>query len=299
MGYEISLVLKYTELSRSTYYYHLAKGDIPKQTGGGRPIPGYSFDIYHRPICDEQIKEWICSLIDSEVSEAYGYIKITYALKEYLNLIINKKKVYRLCKELDILLPQREVKPKYPRHVASNRLITDSNQLWEADIKYAYIAGEKRFLFLMCILDVADRNVVDYHIGLRCTGQDVGITLKTAMMRRQLYNSATKPVIRTDNGPQFISDYFEKTCLDLKIEHERIPVKTPNKNAHIESFNRILEYECFKKHDFENYFEAYETVVEFIKNYNNIRIHSSTGYMPPKKFYNLLQTGQKLIEMKV
>ena len=61
---------------------------------------------------------------------------------------------------------------------------------------------------------------------------------------------------------------FEDTCLELHIEHERIPVKTPNKNAHIESFHRILEDECFKINEFQNYAEAYKIVNEFMIFYN-------------------------------
>jgi putative transposase len=57
-----------------------------------------------------------------------------------------------------------------------------------------------------------------------------------------------KPIIRSDNGPRLIGNLFEEVCTELNIEHERIPktgkmpvlLKTPNLNAHIESFNAIL-----------------------------------------------------------
>ncbi|MBM7855783.1 hypothetical protein JOC37_002198 [Desulfohalotomaculum tongense] len=39
-------------------------------------------------------------------------------------------------------------------------------------------------------------------------------------------------------------------------------------NAHIEAFHSILEDECFTKHQFQPYFEAYKAVTEFIKFYN-------------------------------
>ena len=73
----------------------------------------------------------------------------------------------------------------------------------------------------------------------------------------------------------------------MNIEHERIPVKTPNKNAHVESFHRILEDECFKINEFETYTEAYRIVNEFMIFYNERRLHSSLGYITPKEFYNL------------
>ncbi|WP_081734662.1 IS3 family transposase [Desulfotomaculum nigrificans] len=54
---------------------------------------------------DELIKEYLCELIASD-DFPYGYKKLRYCLKENYKLIINHKKVYRLCKELDILRHQ-------------------------------------------------------------------------------------------------------------------------------------------------------------------------------------------------
>ncbi|ASZ60928.1 transposase [Bacillus subtilis] len=162
--------------------------------------------------------------------------KVVPPLRSEYALQINKRKVYRLCKELDILQPQREVKFHYPRKLARNRIITESNQLWEADIKYGYIEGEERFFFILSLIDVYDRSIIDYHIGLHCTGHDAGQLVQRALFKRQQFERETKPVIRTDNGPQFISLAFQKACETFHIEHERIPPRTPNMNAHIESF---------------------------------------------------------------
>jgi len=96
--------------------------------------------------------------------------------------------------------------------------------------------------------------------------------------------------------PQFISNLFEGTCLELDIEHERIPFKTPNLNAHIESFHSILEEECLSRHEFASYAEAYSTVVDFIPSYNENRIHSATKYLPPLECYQLLKNNH--IELK-
>jgi len=239
-------------------------------------------------VCNEQIKEWLCELISGE-GEAYGYKKLTYALRRNHGLVINKKKVYRLCKELGILRPQRKLKNKHPRRLARNHVITASNQLWETDLKYGYIAGEDRFFYVMSMIDVFDRCIIDYHIGLSCAGGDAARILKNSLFKRQLYNKTDKPVIRSDNGPQYISNIFETTCLEFGIEHERIPFKTPNKNAHIESFHCIFEEECLSRYEFSSYVEAYEIVVEFMRHYNSRRIHSSLKYRTPDECYRLLQ----------
>ncbi|MFS0646623.1 transposase [Siminovitchia sp. 179-K 8D1 HS] len=119
--------------------------------------------------------------------------------------------------------------------------------MWEADIKYGYIEGEDRFLFIFSIIDVYDRSIIDYHIGLRCSANDAIQTLSRSLLKRQQYEQTEKPVMRTDNGPQFISHTFGQFCEKTGMEHERIPPKTPNMNAHIESFHRILEDDCLSR----------------------------------------------------
>jgi len=190
------------------------------------------------------------------------------------------------------LRPQRKVKAKYPKRLSRNREITGSNQLWEADIKYGFIANQKRFFYILSIIDVYDRSIVGYYTGLSCESKHVSQTLRQALLKRELYTSEPKPIVRTDNGPQFISAIFEETCLDLQIEHERIPCRTPNKNAHIESFHRILEDECLGRQEFTSYMEAYEAVSHFMEYYNKTRIHSSIHYYSPNEFYQMFLKNQ-------
>lgn len=268
----------------------MARGDLERSYGGGRPIPGYSFNTMGLKVFDGQIEEYIMELIDGEAF-GYGYYKIHIMLERRHNLIINPKKVYRLCSKLDILKPQRQRKIKYPRRIARNREITASNQLWEVDIKYGYIIGEDRFFYILSYLDVFDRDIIDYHIGLNCTGRDAIFTLKTALQRRNIDPKGSNLVVRSDNGPQFISKIFEEGCIEFGLEHERIPVKTPNKNAHIEAFHRILEDDCLAINEFETYGEAFMGVVDFMDFYCNTRIHSAIKYLSPVEYYLAVING--------
>lgn len=77
-----------------------------------------------------------------------------------------------------------------------------------------------------------------------------------------------------------------KACIDFGMEGERIPPRTPNMNAHLESFHRILQDDCLSNYEFQTYGEAYQVVSEFIRFHNERRIHSSIRDMAPEKFYN-------------
>lgn len=236
------------------------------------------------------IKSYLGRLISGDAS-AYGYRKLTVSLRRKYQLIINKKKVYRLCKELSILMPQRERKNQIPKKIANNRVVTGPNQLWQMDIKYGYVVGERRHFFLASVIDVFDRSIISHYSGKSCNTQDVLKTLQKGLLQRNIHAGSQALIIRTDNGPQFTSKAFYEFCGVAGIEHERIPTKSPNKNAFIESFHSILERECYRRNQFRTYQEAFEEVERFIEFYNTKRIHGSLNDYSPKEYADRISRG--------
>jgi putative transposase len=274
----------------STYYYRLQHPESQKPTGKGRPIPGYSYDRKSNPVPDERIKTCLRKLLNGP-DASFGYRKLTVLLRRKYNLVINKKKVYRLCKELKLLNPQREIKNSPPKKLANNRVVTGPNQMWQLDIKYGYIAGQRRHFYLASIIDVFDRAIVAHHRGKVCSAQDVIRTVNKALLKRDIYKQTNQLVIRTDNGPQFISKAFYACSMEAGFEHERIPNHTPNNNAFIESFHSILERECYQRNCFETFEEAFLEVDRFIRYYNTQRIHGSLNDRPPKEYLDMVNQG--------
>jgi putative transposase len=111
---------------------------------------------------------------------------------------------------MDILRPQRKTKTKHPRHIARLNKIEEPNQLWEMDVKYCYITGTDSFLFQLSLIDVFDRSIIDYHLGLTCKAKDAVRILKSSLAKRGLGKGMSLPKIRTDNGPQFTSNLFAR-----------------------------------------------------------------------------------------
>jgi putative transposase len=293
-GYNAGPVLHSVGLASSTYYSHRARQSKetllesddelePLKSRAGRPILGYSYTYTGQKVSDEQIKEFIMEEISGD-GYPYGYKKLTTSMQEDYGMNINHKKVYRLCKELDVLLPQRKVNPKHPRKLAKRTKVTGSNQLWQMDLKYGYIAGIDRFFFMMSIIDVYDRCIVGYHIGLNALALDALRTLRQAILLRGVTDS-DQLILRTDNGPQFTAHAFQDGCTELPVNHTRIPNNTPNMNAHIESFHSILESDCLSRHEFQSYAEAYKCVSEFMDYYNHRRRHGSLKNKAPMTFY--------------
>lgn len=197
-------------------------------------------------------------------------------------------------------MPQREKKNRYPRRLAQNRTVTEPNQLWQLDIKYGYVTSTRRFFFLASAIDVFDRSIVGHYHGLTCEAKAITKMLQKAMMERKIHvNMEQKLVIRTDNGPQFRSQNFTEFLVNQKVEHERIPPKTPNLNAYIESFHSVLERECYQPNEFVTFDQAFDSVDEYIKFYNEERYHGSLHDYSPKEFYQRWQQGREYQELSM
>lgn len=187
---------------------------------------------------------------------------------------------------MGILHERTERVRKYKR-ICKNHKISDSNKLWEMDTKYVFIAGTKEVAYLTSIIDIFDRSIISYDFSLSANADAASRVTLMALYNRQLKNNTDGLTLRTDNGSQFIAHKFEKLCISEKIIHERIPVHSPNYNAHIESYHRYLQDECLAGKMFLTFEEAENAIENYVDGYNTKRIHSSIDYRTPNEFYNL------------
>ena len=204
-------------------------------------------------------------------------------------MTVNHKKIYRLCKENDLLL-QRKKKIKRIKKLASNLKITGPNQLWQFDIKYGYIHGENRPFYFVAFVDVFTKKVMSYHLGLRCQALDLQLALKVALSSVS-EEDQKKLVIRSDNGPQMSSWHFKAYVDSLDLQHEFIPIRCPDKNAFVESFFSIFETEFLQVRYFATLGEVHRQVGEWIDWYNQKRLHGSLKYKSPEMFIELFKNG--------
>lgn len=291
-GNPVRTVLRICQVPRSTYYYRIQESEPVSRPRSGRPIPGFSLNKRGEKVSDARIKGYIRRLLGNEEESTYGYRKLTLCLRRQYGMRLNKKKVYRLCKELGLLKPQREITNRVPKKVANNRVVTGPNQLWQMDIKYGYVTGLRRHFYLASIIDVCDRSIVGHYRGKSCDTNDIKDMVRTAMLKRQAFAEEQQLVIRTDNGPQFISKTFYTFSGEMGFEHERIPNRTPNKNAYIESYHSVIERDCYQRNCFETYEQAFETVDRFIRFYNERRMHGSLKDLAPVEYLKKLHAGE-------
>ena len=231
-----------------------------------------------------------------EFANGGGYQKLSQYLRRDYNYTVNHKKVYRLCRENGLLLPKRKKRKKARSKRCINRIITRPHQMWELDLKYGFIHGENRFFFILAVIDIYTRLMVNYYIGLRCSGKDLVFTTQDAIKHHGILDG-NQLIIRSDNGSQMTSNAFidhVESFGEDRVLHELIPPATPNKNAHIEAFNSILEIEFIQPRYFKTYGQAYQETVEFMEFYNNRRIHGSLKSRTPMEVYEQYKKGLEL-----
>ncbi len=209
----------------------------------------------------------------------YGYRKVTKHL-QHTGFSINRKKVFRLMSEHSLLNHTYNKRSPVRRVVESKIVVSAPNEVWEMDIEYVWIAGDAGNVFLLAIIDCFTREVVAHYLGHHCNGGDVRETLLSAFHRRGI-GEIDAVRIRNDNGTQLICRRVEEMLAFMNIAHERIHPATPREDAHIESFNSILEKELMRRFEFDSFTHAEQTISRFINFYNSERLHSGVGYYAP------------------
>ena len=211
----------------------------------------------------------------------YGYKKVS----KYLNrsgYSINRKKVFRLMRDNNLLNHSYNRRKPVIRVVQSMVEVYGPNEVREFDIKYVWISGESRNAYLLAMIDCFTREVTGHYLGYHCTGNDVRNTMISAFDNRGLHEISGIR-LRSDNGTQFICNTVESFLSMMNIPHERIHPATPKEDAHIESFNSILERELIRRFEFETYDDAESTINRFVDFYNNKRLHTAIGYITPRE----------------
>jgi transposase InsO family protein len=219
---------------------------------------------------------------------AYGYRRITAELQRG-GFAVNHKHVLRLMREDNLLClrqkafvattDSRHDLPVYP-NLAREIRPTAVNQLWVADITYIRLCRE--FVYLAVVLDAFSRRVVGWALGRTL---EAGLAVSALQMALDQRRPSAGLVHHSDRGVQYAS--AEYTML---LKHRQIHISmsrrgNPYDNAACESFMKTLKYEEVYRTEYRDLREVLTSVGAFIEQvYNQTRLHSALGYVPPAEF---------------
>lgn len=210
-------------------------------------------------------------------------------------LDVNKKRVYRLLKEHNLLATQTKhevrrtsTRPK-PRPVCPN-------QWWGIDMTKAIT--EQGWAYVVIVKDWYTKKLVGHYCGKTATSSE-WLTALDRALNRQFPDGVRHHELHlmSDNGSQPSSLKFMKACGVLGVHQAFTSYNNPRGNADTERVIRTMKEELIWLREWRDAYELSKELDIWIEKYNTTWLHSTLGYRTPNRVeetYNL--TTRTLLE---
>ena len=219
----------------------------------------------------------------------WGYRRIWSYLKYRQGIAVNKKRVYRLMKEQDLIVtPQKRLKakrgPMRPKPHADH-----PNHFWGIDMTKIKLHGWG-WLYLTIVLDWYTKEIIGYSLGLQSKTDDWLAAIEMAVnnrfpngVRESLKDQ--KLFLISDNGCQPTSQRFMMNCSLLGIKQIFTTWSNPKGNSDTERVMRTIKEDIVWPYDWDNPFDLQVRLGQWIHDYNTDYPHQSLGDLTPTQFY--------------
>ncbi|OGU00833.1 MAG: transposase [Geobacteraceae bacterium GWC2_48_7] len=241
---------------------------------------GLSRAAYYRvpvsaSVADHDVIKALNALVERH--PGWGFWKCFKALRR-LSQPWNHKRVYRVYCNLR-LNQKRRTKKRLPKRIKQPLLVPQQpNQTWSADFVSDALYAGRRFRTFN-VIDDFNRECLAVEIDTSLTGTRLIRVFERLRAERGLPN-----VLRTDNGPEFLSGDFVAWAEANGMFIQYIQPGEPNQNAYIERFNRTYREELLSLYLFNNLSEVREATYWWRNDYNELRPRDSLGNMTPAEY---------------
>jgi len=215
----------------------------------------------------------------------YGQRNILHVVRKQ-GYSVGRKRIRRLMRIMGVesLAPKPNTsKPNkehkiYP-YLLKKLPITQSNQVWCADITYIPMA--KGHVYLVAIMDWYSKAVLSWEVSNSMDASFCVSALKEAIRK----TGATPQIFNTDQGSQFTG----KEWIDCLTNHKITPSMDGKgrwvDNVFIERLWRSLKYERIRLYSYDTVRDVRGHVDCWMEFYNHERPHQSLGMRSPWDVY--------------
>jgi transposase InsO family protein len=201
-----------------------------------------------------------------------GYRQLSYMMLDRDLVAVSPTSVYRVLRDAGLLGRAAAPSKKGTGFVQPLR----PHEHWHVDVSYVNIKGT--FYFLCSVLDGASRYLVHWDLRETMKEFEIEAILQAA---RERFPGVTPRVI-SDNGPQFVAKDFKAFIRLAGMTHVRTAPFYPQSNGKVERWHQTIKRECLRPRTPLDLNDAKRSVTEFVRHYNDVRLHSGIGYITPK-----------------
>ncbi|MCT1722189.1 MULTISPECIES: IS3-like element ISAar43 family transposase [Micrococcaceae] len=241
-------------------------------------LAGLSRSAYRRPLQGETtadpdlaLRDWLRAY--AKKHPRWGYRRAYHDARGE-GWVVNHKKIQRLWREEGLRVPQRRRRKRVGSSTVDAPAAVAPNLVWAVDFQFD--ADEQGRPIKIC-------SIVDEHTR-ECIGglveRSITADRLTAHLEDLVAVRGAPAVLRSDNGPEFISDAMADWA-GTRTGLFYIPPGSPWHNGYVESFNSRLRDECLNINSFYSLLHAQVVIGDWKTEYNHDRRHSSLGYLAP------------------
>ena len=232
--------------------------------------------FYYKPKGESELNLKLMRLMDEHY--IYHPFKGAKGMHTWLTLDkgykVNQKRIDRLYYRimgLQAIMPGKHTSKRHKAHkiypyLLRNLKIDKPNQVWATDI--TYIPMRKGFMYLIAIIDLHSRYVLNWSVSNTMDAQWCKETLEEAIALH-----GTPEIINTDQGSQFTSEVFTKCVLSNKIQLSMDGKGRAIDNVFIERLWRSVKYESIYLNPPESGIDLYQQLKTYFSYYNTQRRH--------------------------
>ena len=215
----------------------------------------------------------------------WGYRRVWAYLRFVVGLSVNRKRVYRLLKEHNLLvkaqtrlLAKRTSQRRKPR---PERV----NSWWGIDM--TKVMTDSGRAYVVPVVDWYSKKVVGHYCGEQSKSWYWLAALNKAVMRQfpgGIREIESELNLMSDNGSQPTSRSFMETCAGLGIKQAFTAYNNPKGNADTERMMRTLKEELCRRREWSSVTALKTALDTFVENFNSGYLHSALGYKTPNAF---------------
>jgi putative transposase len=273
-GWPAVRTLQALGISRRSYYRWLKEEKWAKELPAEPPKPVQMYEAL--PVEKEAV------LAYARKHPELRHREMAWRMVDEDIVCLSASTVYRILREAKLVCPWRRRKK---RSRDEPEKPTKPNERWVTDLMQIVIGAG--VYYLVSFMDEYSRYIVHHELLMSMDGKTLSLAGQAAI--DQLPKDADgkpldRPVIQSDNGSGYIAREFLLVLKENGLSQHRIKPHCPEENGTMERANRTLR-ERLEEEELSDPLQAQEVLAKVIRWYNEERLHSALGYLPPMVYY--------------